>query len=467
MNTISAPIVYQIFVDRFYKENSESQDSKSFLENDPTAKWGGDLEGVMKKLDYIQNLGVDIIYLTPIFTSPSYHRYDATDYRSIDPSLGGFESFNKLLAAMHERGMKLIIDVAINHVSDQHPYFKEAVSNPDSKYRNYFCFKNYPNKYKCWQGHRYMPELDLENPEVVEEFISGEDSVINFWIKKGVDGIRLDCANDLGIKVLSLIKERAQKTNPKTMILGEVFNFAPHFLKEIDSLQTYYFTSSIFSLLQGKITPKQFGHNVLQALDAFPYDKLLNCLNMLSSHDYERSLTNLDRDIQKLYMALILQFTLPGVPMIYYGEEIGMEGGKDPFNRAPMKWDESDWNNEIHSFYKKLINLRKSREELSKGKLLELSHSIDYGIVSYLRYSEENPQNFSVITANPSNEPKSFRLFPPYSFLFSDLKLKDLLSSKVVKSHAGYIDVELQPWEFNIYTPMGDDIEDYSFFKRV
>jgi alpha-glucosidase len=355
----------------------------------------------------------------------------------------------------------------INHLSDQHPYFQEALRNPNSKYRDYFYFTEYPDIYNCWWGYRHMPELRLEHEAVREEFITAEESVIRFWLDKGIDGIRLDCANDLGPEVCRLIYDTVKAQNPETIVIGELSGFAAEWLEVLDGVQSYFSTVSIYSLLEEKISASQFGANISTLHKEAPDNKLFNSFTMLSSHDYRRVLTILKNDIDRYLLALILQFTLPGIPMIYYGEEIGMEGESDPLNRAPMRWDESHWNQDVLRLYQRLIKLRKEHDELCRGEFMDLSQWLNNGAAAYFRYLPEDPKQCSLVVVNPTEEKKSFRLFIPYSYFLSNVMMEDLFTGQTTQNIDSYLDIEVGPQQGAIYLPDYLYKKNYSFYKRI
>ena len=479
-------IVYQIFPDRFHIGNKltihEKMEQGLYPPKAVPKNWnglpertydqsshfyGGDLTGIIEKLDYVQQLGANAIYLTPFFPAPSYHKYDTLDYKGIDPALGNFETFAELIRQAHARNIKVIIDIVINHLSDQHPYFQEAIRNPDSKYRDYFYFTEYPHTYNCWWGYRHMPELRLEHEAVQEEFITGEKSVIRFWLEQGIDGIRLDCANDLGPEVCRRIYNTVKAQNPEAIVLGELSGFAAEWLQVLDGVQSYFSTVSIYSLLDQKISASQFGQNIDMLYKEAPDKKLFNSFIMLSSHDYRRVLTILENDLEKNTLALILQFTLPGVPMIYYGEEIGMEGESDPLNRAPMQWDERSWNHNVLKMYQRLIQLHKERRELSQGEFMDLSQWLNNGVVAYFRYLPGDPKQCSLIIVNPTEDKKTFRLFVPYSYFLSDVMMEDLFSGAKIQNIDSYLDITVEPKQGAVYLPDYLYKGNYSFYKRI
>ncbi len=480
-------VIYQIFPERFHIGNSPTIEDKIknnlYPEYAVAKKWdelpeiskttqgfqffGGDIDGIIEKLDYIKELGANCVYLTPVFPSNSNHKYDAISYTDVDKAFGGMSSFDRLITKAHECGIKICMDIALNHVSKNHPYFQQAIADPHSKYRDYFVFTDYPAVYNGWWGSSYLPELNYKNPEVIIDLITGGDSIIDFWVRKGIDAIRLDCANDLGPKLCTLIREKAKSINPDVMVFGEDFNYSAKWHDCLDGLQSYFYTSSIFSTLEGAITTRQFGKNISKLISEANEEVLLNSFNILSSHDYKRALTNLNGDIKKYFMALIMQFTLPGIPKIYYGEEVGMTGGNDPMNRAPMVWDESKWNNEIISFYKTLSHLRQTKKEFQTGKFMDFSEWMDNGVIGYMRYCEDDPKEYSIVLLNIENTDKNFRLFIPYSYIFCQLDLKNLLSDEIIKAEISYIDVSLKAMEYKIYSPHNQLKSNYSFFKRI
>jgi glycosidase len=267
--------------------------------------------------------------------------------------------------------------------------------------------------------------------------------------------------------VLKLIQKTVKEENPQAVLIAEVFNFAPPFSNTVDGLQTYYLTGSIHSLLLGKISGRQFGFNLQQCLDNYDLDHMLSNFIMISSHDSVRALTTYEEDINKMKMALSLQFTLPGVPMTYYGDEIGMVGGEDPENRAPMIWEKEKWNLEILEHRKSLVNLRKERAEFTHGKTLELSQGSDSGVVAYLRYLPDHPDQFSLIVINPKEEELYFKLYIPYPYLFDQLKLENLFGDESLTTNMGSVDIKIKPLTSMVFIPNPHWMENYNFHKRV
>jgi len=300
----------------------------------------------------------------------------------------------------------------------------------------------------------------------MEEFITGENSVLRYWLRTGVDGIRLDSANDLGLSVADAALRVGREENPDAVIIGEIFCFASSWTKRLDAVQSYYAYHSIFSLLKNEISSVQFMKNILRIYEDYGITKSLQSLNMIASHDTPRALSMLDNDRNRLFIAITLMFTLPGVPMIYYGEENGMCGMFDPQNRAPMAWDLDNCDIEIHNLYRKLIELRKSRKEIQCGKLIDLTGWLENGVIAFIRHTG-NPSQFSLTVINPANERKDFRLFVPYPHFFSELELEDIFSNMKIRIFVSSVEIELEPMQCAVFIPVDGCIGNYSFFKRT
>ncbi|MBN2659440.1 MAG: glycoside hydrolase family 13 protein [Spirochaetales bacterium] len=477
-------VIYQVMADRFfigegktvydkvreglYGENAVPLDWDSLPEAGPQAPYqffGGDFQGIIEKLDYIQNLGADTLYITPFFDSPSYHKYDALDFRSIDKAYGTFELYDKLREELKKRDMHLIIDLAINHLSDRHPLFVRALEDKYSEEAGMFRFFNHPDEYECWWGIKSMPEINYDDRGALDEFITGENSVLNFWMDKGADAIRFDCGNDLGMEVCQLIYRQMKERDPEVAVIGEVTNFAADWMKCYDGIQDYYYTKSLFSLLDGKITSRQFGMNMKKRYEAYGHEKAVSSFLMVSSHDFPRLRHSCKGDMTKYYQALTLQFTLPGIPMIYYGEEIGMDGGRDPMNRAPMIWDEKRWNREIYDFHRKMIAFRRTRPELEGGRFEDLSQWLDNGVVAFLRFGEA-PEDYSVTLVNTTDKDMSFDLFVPSSHMYGEVRMCDYFGDGVAVSEDSCLSITMKAGQCSVYVPDNLYKPNYTYYKK-
>ncbi len=419
-------VMYQIFPDRFYREGEPQFDGKlepywvhqstqdlphylpdekgEILNND---FFGGNLKGIMSKLDYIKNMGVGIIYLNPIFKAYSNHRYDTCDYKTIDPMLGTEDDFVALCSEAHKRDIKIILDGVFSHTGSNSIYFDAnkifgngAVSNENSPYRDWYKFSDYPNKYESWWGITTLPCVDELNHSYMEYIITGQNSVIRHWLDKGADGFRLDVADELPDEFIKLLTDTVHSHKPGSIVLGEVWEDASNKIAysvrrkyfsdcELDSVMNYPFMNAIIALCMGNISISDFEKSIMTICENYP-KPVTDCLmNSLSTHDTARILTVLSgaddniskrqkaefvmsdeqraKAVNKLFVAVFLQFILPGCPCIYYGDEIAMEGFNDPFNRGYFKWENQG--NFVYEFFKQMAKAKNNSTALQKGDI--------------------------------------------------------------------------------------------------
>jgi len=406
-------LMYQIFVDRFYKsQDTFIREDIIFHENwndEPNYKsvdgkilnndfFGGNLFGVIEKLDYLKSLGVNIIYLNPVFEAASNHKYDTGNYMSVDKMFGGDEALFNLISECKKRKIKIILDGVFNHTGDDSIYFNKygrykelgAYQSKDSKYRDWFNFIDYPRLYHSWWGIETLPETNKNNEEFTG-FITGKDGVIDYWIKKGIAGFRLDVVDELPDFFVEKIREAIKKADKNSILIGEVWEDASNKISyhmrrkyflgfELDGVMNYPLKKAIIEFT--KNGNNQFLSSTLNVLvDHYPKDVLDCCMNILGTHDTVRIITALatnqnlltkdekarfyleekeyDNGKKMLKIASLLKFTLPGVPCIYYGDEIETEGYEDPFNRKTFKWHKLGC--EINLWYKGLGALRKNK----------------------------------------------------------------------------------------------------------
>ncbi len=395
-------IFYEIFPDRFARServakphNLEPWDSPPT----PHGFKGGDLLGVVERLDYLTDLGVNAIYLTPIFQSTANHRYHTYDYNQVDPILGGNAAFENLLNAAHARGIRVILDGVFNHASRGFYQFNHTLENASaSPYLDWFVFKSFPlhayddygpTGYQAWWGLKALPRFNHQNPEV-REFIM---RVAEHWIERGIDGWRLDVPGEIDDDSFwREFRRRVKKINPDAYIVGEIWHQANRWLvgDQFDAVMNYQFTRACLSFFVGadeevrQLThghnygeignweAKTFGQRLAEALRWYPAEIAYSQLNLLDSHDTARFLTIAKKDVTALKLALLTMFTYPGAPMIYYGDEIGMLGGKDPDCRRGMIWDETQWNHDLRASIKDYVGLRKKYRTLRRGEYANL-----------------------------------------------------------------------------------------------
>lgn len=435
-------VMYQIFPDRFFQAGScdltgklapywihENRDDTP--EYRPNAQgevlnndfFGGNLRGIMEKLPYLQELGVRILYLNPIFLAFSNHRYDTADYKRIDPMLGTEEDFRALCARAKECGIRVILDGVFNHVGSNSVYFDAkhvfgggAVSDPQSRYRDWFRFQHYPDVYESWWGITTLPCVDERNEDFAHYIIDDEDSVVAHWMQLGAGGYRLDVVDELPDDFVLRLKKRTRAIDPNAFLIGEVWEDASNKVAydvsrryfvdgELDSVMNYPWQKAIIRFVKGYDDGTALGNTLMTLAENYPKDVLNAVMNLLSTHDTARILTVLGDDfsgskdecaerrlspqarreaLEKLKMAAFLQYTLPGNPCIFYGDEAGMEGFRDPFCRRYFPWASRD--RELTRYYTGLGELKNHTQALRFGSLRVVR--ADSGHLSFLRRSE-------------------------------------------------------------------------------
>ncbi|KLV07306.1 maltodextrin glucosidase [Photobacterium aquae] len=371
-------------------------------QNGPNEFFGGDLQGIHDKLDYLQNLGVTALYLNPIFTAPSNHKYDTTDYRQIDPHLGTNAQFATMVEDIHQRGMKIMLDAVYNHTSVNHPWFDMygkqtdvagAYGNPHSVYRNYYQFSDNSNDYVGWNGIATLPKLNFSNPEVQDYIYAGDEAVIKYWLRPpyNIDGWRFDVIHMLGegagatnnAHYVKAFRDAAKQTNPDCFVLGEHFFEATQWLQgdQEDGAMNYYgFAHPIRAFFANKdiayhscqIDAADLVQWLNEARSKIPWLNQLAQLNQLDSHDTMRFLTMLEGDNDTMRLALQMLFTYVGTPCVYYGTEVGLEGGQDPDNRRCFPWERIEGNKSKHPLFdyiQQLITIRRNEPALQTGSM--------------------------------------------------------------------------------------------------
>jgi len=373
-------VFYQIFPDRF-RRGAEvwDIDPKRPADRKPC---GGDLAGIRAAIPYLSNLGINALYLTPIFHASSYHKYDTIDYFSIDPTFGDNAEFRELVAALHDRGIRIILDGVFNHCSDRHPFFRDAAEKgPASEYWDWFTVDGdrivtdpEPN-YTRWAGVRTMPEWNHRNPVAAEYLLS----VVRLWIEEySIDGWRLDTTEYLPPDFVREIYRTARRISPEIYVLGEVMGLGTPWFKHgaLDGVMHYKLWEGLtWFLAEERWDAPSFAHSLQAHWHSYPEDGNFGSYTLISSHDQQRLLTACGGDIARLRLALAFHLTFPGAPAIYYGDEIGMEGGEDPDNRRCFPWDERHWNRNLLDEVQGLIGLRKREAALRTGKIRVLDAS--------------------------------------------------------------------------------------------
>lgn len=417
-------VMYQVFPERFANGRSE-------INPENTIEWGsvptrldfqgGDLYGVIDKLDHIESLGVNILYLNPIFLSGSTHKYDSWDHFKVDPTLGGDDGLRDLISNCHDRNIKVILDCSLNHVHPRHFAFQDIVKNGEnSEYKNWFTIFDYPVRlihrphlyantykvgwdgneeeykrylektfdetkvpvevrdddgpivepsYKAWWGVPDMPKVNFESKEARQWALD----VTKHWIENfDIDGWRMDVAKELDFSFWKEFRDIAHKANKDTLLISEIFGDTSQWLQgdRFDGTMNYSFREAMTDYFATKrINNKEFADSLANLYSMYSFEALSSCQNLLSSHDVKRFLNRCGNEEDGILGAIFLQATFPGIAGIYYGDEIGLGGADDPFNREPFPWhSEESWNSTILDYTKKLMNIKKSSSIFKYGR---------------------------------------------------------------------------------------------------
>ena len=372
-------IFYQIFPDRFANGDITNDPPNLQKWGSPPTNWGfqgGDLRGILQHLDYLLDLGINVLYLNPIFLASSNHRYNTSDYFQIDPRLGTLADFHTLVDAIHKNNMRIILDGVFNHCGRGFFAFTDVLENGDkSAYKDWFHIQKFPlnaygegepQNYLGWWNLRSLPKFNTDNPKVREYILS----VARCWIELGADGWRLDVPNEIDDDSFWKEFRRVVKSaNRDAYLMGEIWDVNPRWANDahFDGLMNYPVKDALAALLQGHETSIQFNERIETLIKSYSRENLFAMYVPLDSHDTERFKTLVGADTNKLKLAFLFQMAFPGAPSIYYGDEIGMEGGKDPDSRRAFPWQQSKWDQGLLQWVKTLISLRKRTPSLRRG----------------------------------------------------------------------------------------------------
>lgn len=447
-------VTYHIFIDRFNRSCVPSEDAKYNAKRIIHKNWnelpvfmpdekgevknndffGGNLKGIEEKLPYLASLSVSTIYLSPMFEAESNHRYDTADYMNIDPIIGTEQDFKDLCSNAEKYGIRIILDGVFNHTGCNSRYFNRrgfydcvgAYQSQNSPYYNWYSFDEWPNKYSSWWGIYTLPQVNEKNEQYRNFIINSDDSVINHWIKAGAAGWRLDVADELPDDFISAMSSTAKKQKPSAVMIGEVWEdasckisydcYRQYILNgALDGVTNYPLRNAILAFLRGG-SAEDFKETIENIMENYPHHVFFSLMNHIGTHDTPRILTALgctqdfsscDKSfradyylssvekftaIKRLMLASFIQFTMPGSPTIYYGDEAGIEGFEDPLNRKTYPWGHEE--QRLVNWYRKLGKLRKDYNILSEGNL-----SFEYASGSLLIYSRRLADGTSAVMA--------------------------------------------------------------------
>ena len=484
-------VVYQIFPDRFCRlelpDPAGMVGSRTIHENwsnlpdwRPDAQgevrncdfFGGSLQGILSKLDDLADFGVTVLYLNPVFESASNHRYNTADYRAIDPMLGTEDDFHHLCQEAKRRGIRVILDGVFNHTGSQSRYFNAdgfysdtgAAQSPDSPYYHWYSFHPWPADYDAWWGIRTLPAVREDAPDYRDFIIRGQDSVVRHWLRAGASGWRLDVADELPDDFIGEIRTAMEETAPDSFLLGEVWEDATTKIaysmrrryllgQELHGVMNYPFRTALIAYLLGG-DADEFRETLESLRENYPPHAFYSLMNFLSTHDTPRILTVLGADhvpdskeeravfrlsparrqlgLKRLRLAALVLFTFPGAPTVYYGDEAGMEGWEDPFNRAGYPWGQEDF--ELKSFFSSLVHLRREQPALQTGQL-----HWRWTAGSLLVFARELDGQLLTTVVNAADTPQTLTL--PW---FGDTA-RDLLSSEALSPADNVLPLTLLP----------------------
>lgn len=498
-------VVYQIFPDRFFRGKDTpfhgierkwgeepyyqtQQFGEKYLSND---FFGGNFDGIRQKLPYLKELGITAIYLNPVSKAFSNHRYDTGDYTVPDETLGTTEDFEILCKDAGRLGIKIILDGVYSHTGSDSLYFNKdgyydgigAYQSTDSPYYSWYSFTDFPDKYDCWWGFETLPNVNELDENYIGYIIGNDDSVISQWIDRGAMGFRLDVADELPDEFIKKLRKALKKKNPDALLIGEVWEDASNKISygerrefllgnELDSVMNYVFREAVLSYLLN-CNSRLFSQKIMSLLENYPKESLYTAMNLISSHDVPRAMTvlsgapdfrTLSREQQHDYcisphgfylatrravLAICLQMTLPGAPTVYYGDERGMSGYADPFNRCCIDWDNRD--EVLFSQTALLANFRNETACLRTGFYKTLY--CDDGIIAYMRYTENGKDAFGskcadtdvVVVINPHDTQKQLTLdLSSYAE-----KINDALNYEEI-SDSGFLNLLLEPFSYRL-----------------
>lgn len=411
-------IFYQIFPERF-ANGDPSLDPENVqpwgAEPTPTNFFGGDLQGVIDHLDHLNELGINAIYFTPLFTATTNHKYDTEDYMKVDPHFGDIATLKKLVDLCHKRGIRVLLDAVFNHSGGTFaPFLDVKEKGEDSIYKDWFHIREFPLQvvngiptYDTFAFEPHMPKLNTEHPEVKEYLLK----VAEFWITEvGIDGWRLDVANEVDHDFWREFRKVVKRANPEAYILGEIWHESAPWLEgdKFDAVMNYPFTDAVLDFfVHGSLDAEGFANSIGRQLSRYPLQASEVAFNLLDSHDTPRLLTLAAGDKNKMRLAALFQFTFMGTPCIYYGDEFGMDGEGDPGCRKCMEWNPEKQDRNLFEFYRQLIQIRNEQPALRtgtftfleagrQGSKIAYERRLDLETIVVLINSEETAQTFRI-----------------------------------------------------------------------
>jgi glycosidase len=480
-------VVYQVLVDRFapsanleakrvlypapkkLRAWTEEPRKGTYLETEKLWSheidfWGGDIASTIGKLDHVQQLGADVLYLNPIVLAYTNHKYDALDYQQISPEYGTRADVARLAAEAKKRGMKLVLDGVFNHMGRNSPKFKQAEADPKSPYRNWFVFgPEFKGGARTWWNAQNLPELNLENKAVRDHLWASKDSVVRSYLREGVDGWRLDVAFDIGFNHLEALTKAAHAEKPGALVVGEIPNYPREWFPSVDGVMHFGLRKLMIALANRELDGPTFQRMVARMVRDADYEHILKSWVYLDNHDTFRLATTVP-DAKARRLAQVLQFTLPGSVNLYYGTEVAMKGGDDPEMRGPMRWDRVEQNHPDLAWTKQLIALRKAHRALRVGDFRTAEASGN--VVAFERMTDKAGDTVLVLI-NPATTEVTTKVLVANSKLMDGDNLIDQLGGGTYKLQGAMVETKLAPQSALVLKPRLTTPEGYSNYKRV
>ena len=480
-------IVYQVFVDRFapsanlakkkhlYASPRTLQDWATLPQRgvkDPQTRywthelafWGGDLPSVMSKINYLKSLGVDTVYLNPIFEAFSNHKYDTYHYDKISPEYGTMDDLQKLINLLAKEKMHLILDGVFNHMAIESPKFIQAKNSNKQEDKDWFVFGNqFPTGVRLWHNVSSLPELNLKNPVVRDYLFNGSHSIVKRYLKMGLAGWRLDTAIELGYDYLNELTIAAHDVHPQSVVIGELNNYPQGWAPAMDGTMLLPLRDLIMQMLKGLVSARVFSESVQQLITETGFETILKSWVLLENHDTGRIASDLP-DFKEYSLAKTLQFTLPGTINLYMGEEIGTLGGDDPFNRATMDWALVEKGNTYSTLHRQLITVRQQHRALKIGDIKFLSSD---KLIAYLRTTDQVDESIVVII-NPHAHAIQETILVTEPQLKSHLRFINLITGKVeVTSYGILLPISIPAKTSWVLKPDLSPVHGYSAYKNI
>ncbi|MGL5725746.1 glycoside hydrolase family 13 protein [Cetobacterium sp.] len=451
-NWFKNSVVYQIFPDRFYNGNRDQKinspkdnsfiyakwtDTPMYIKNSKNeiARWdffGGNLKGITQKVSYLKSLNIGTLYLNPIFEASSNHRYDTNNYHQIDPILGTFKDFKNMVKECKKNKIAIILDGVFNHTGKNSLYFKSATQSTSSPFYPWYRFSKYPCEYDSWWGIKDLPCVNELEPSFFKYVIQGKQSVLNHWMRTGIKGWRLDVADELPSFFIESFRYKCKSIDSESIIIGEVWEDASNKIsygqrreyfngRQLDSVMNYPLRTYLLNFYNGSIDSETLCKYMNSLKENYPRENYYSLYNLLGSHDVKRIKTSVKEIVKaslidfKYYEAAttrilkslsLIQFTLPGVPVIYYGDEVGLEGEKDPDNRRTFPWGKED--EYLLKWYRKISFLRDNSKVLKEGEIKFFSPHPD--LFAFVRFFPNSKDFIGVISNRNPHKSKIFKL---------------------------------------------------------